>query len=314
LELFRRQLTSPPTPPQPVLLRRTPSGASGAAAAELPTSLTDIGVEVAGIRLSWQDAHAYCAVEQFAAVAKTLCGFPSFFAAPLLRRIRHQYGAKVAVGFGIDDVVADPEWRRLSAAEEASQAAAMGGTGGKASARRAEESKHSGSTAAIDLVVRRTISVDLSAERAPAPEDLADRDVSGQISLPAFLTYWRAEMEPFDACDRFLRLVSKRSGGVNSSNAGGSSGGRFIEAPDFMPFMEEVRAYVRAVCQWLLRGGFKSPRVPVLDSCCSCSPFILAWLSLSRRPSFRRSMLAQSLHASSTSSTRPLAAPLMDVS
>ena len=225
LELFQRQLVTPPPPPPPVLLRRNGAG-------ELPTSFTDVGVEVAGVRLSWQDAHAFCAVEQFAAVAKTLCGFPSFFAAPLLRRIRHQYGAeKVAVGYGVDSVASSPEWRTLTPAEEAAQVAAL--TGGGSAARgpsAGEESKHSGS----DFVVRRSIVLNLGPERPSAPEDLADRDVSTHVSLPAFLTYWRAEMEPYDACDRFLRLVSKRSG------ASARGVGRVMESADFMPFMEEL--------------------------------------------------------------------------
>lgn len=221
LELFQRQLVAPPPPP-PVLLRRNVAG-------ELPTSFTDVGVEVAGVRLSWQDAHSYCAVEQFAAVAKTLCGFPSFFAAPLLRRIRHQYGAdKVAVGYGIDAVAASPEWRVLTAAEDASQAAAFSGSATRGGPPGGEESKHGGA----DFVVRRTIAVAIGPERPPAPEDLADRDVSTHISLPAFLTYWRAEMEPYDPCDRFLRLVSKR-GGARGNN-------RVMESADFMPFMEEL--------------------------------------------------------------------------
>lgn len=243
LELFQRQLVSPPPPPPPVLLRRNGAG-------ELPTSFTDVGVEVAGVRLSWQDAHAFCAVEQFAAVAKTLCGFPSFFAAPLLRRIRHQYGAeKVAVGYGVDSVALSPEWRTLTPAEEAAQVAAL--TGGGSAARgpsAGEESKHSGS----DFVVRRSIALSFGPERTPVPEDLADRDVSTHVSLPAFLAYWRAEMEPYDACDRFLRLVSKRSG------AAARGVGRVMESADFMPFMEELLVWAGEV------GGKEVPlAVPI---------------------------------------------------
>jgi serine/threonine-protein phosphatase 2A regulatory subunit B'' len=47
---------------------------------------------VVGVTLSQVDASLGLPVEQFAAVAKTLCGFPSFFAAPLFRRIRKVYG------------------------------------------------------------------------------------------------------------------------------------------------------------------------------------------------------------------------------
>ena len=47
-------------------------------------------------QVSKRDAQLGLPVEQFAAVAKTLCGFPSFFAAPLFRRIRVMFDPKYA--------------------------------------------------------------------------------------------------------------------------------------------------------------------------------------------------------------------------
>jgi hypothetical protein len=45
-------------------------------------------VDICGVSVSKRDLATGLPVEQFAAVAKTLCGFPSFFAAPLFRRVR----------------------------------------------------------------------------------------------------------------------------------------------------------------------------------------------------------------------------------
>jgi len=56
------------------------------------------------------------------------------------------------------------------------------------------------------------------------------RDTTGIIPLPAFLHYWKSEIEPFDACDRFLRLVKRRAAPA-------------IESADFMPYMEELLAF-----------------------------------------------------------------------
>lgn len=52
----------------------------------------DLKVDVCGVQLSWEDAHLAVSVDQFAAATKPLCGFPSFFAGPLFRRIRLKYG------------------------------------------------------------------------------------------------------------------------------------------------------------------------------------------------------------------------------
>lgn len=48
----------------------------------------------AGVTVLTSDANIALRVEQFPAVAKTLCGFPSFFAAPLFRRVKKLYMAE----------------------------------------------------------------------------------------------------------------------------------------------------------------------------------------------------------------------------
>ena len=47
-----------------------------------------VGMSFLGVQLAAADAERSLRIEQFAAVAKTLCGLPSFAAAPLFRRIR----------------------------------------------------------------------------------------------------------------------------------------------------------------------------------------------------------------------------------
>ena len=51
----------------------------------------DSTVKICDVEVLAKDAESGLPVEQFAAVAKTLCGFPSFFAAPLFRRVRRLY-------------------------------------------------------------------------------------------------------------------------------------------------------------------------------------------------------------------------------
>ncbi|RYG43172.1 hypothetical protein EON68_00805, partial [archaeon] len=86
VELFTRHSTTHAPPVPPSVASRTQSGRCG--------------VRVAGVTLTWEEAHAGLPVEHFAAVAKTLCGFPSFFAAPLFRRVQQQFKAAHGGGRG----------------------------------------------------------------------------------------------------------------------------------------------------------------------------------------------------------------------
>lgn len=53
--------------------------------------IVNVQVRVAGCSVSWEDAHRAVSVDHFAAVTKPICGFPSFFAAPLFRRLKSTY-------------------------------------------------------------------------------------------------------------------------------------------------------------------------------------------------------------------------------
>lgn len=85
IEVWRA--TSAGRPAESTPEKQTPpvSASSGAARAPTPPA----GYEwCEGVCVKTADIDVGLRVEQFAAVAKTLCGFPSFFAAPLFRRIR----------------------------------------------------------------------------------------------------------------------------------------------------------------------------------------------------------------------------------
>ena len=77
----------------------------------------------------------------------------------------------------------------------------------------------------------RVITIPLSFPEAPPSQDnVNDRDTTGYISLPVFLEFWRLEIEPWDAHERFFRLIKRRAGTA-------------IEAQDFMSYLEELLAY-----------------------------------------------------------------------
>jgi len=158
--------------------KQTPPVAKSAGGARAPTP--PAGYEwCEGVCVKTADMDIGLRVEQFAAVAKTLCGFPSFFAAPLFRRIRKLFP---------DESKAD------SASKEAE---------GKSESKGASESK---------------------GDRPYGDED------EGEIKLRTFFKFWRTEMQPYDHCDRFFRLVKQ-------------VGAPGIVKSDFLPFMEELLAF-----------------------------------------------------------------------
>jgi Ca2+-binding EF-hand superfamily protein len=191
-------------------------------------------VSVAGVQLSWSDSHLGLAVEQFAAVAKTLCNFPSFFAAPLFRRVRHQF-AGASNNHGVPSS-ADPAFRVV-----ASERSDLPKKDNNASS----SARKDDPTAAVSVAVN----FDLH-ETTFTSEETLDRDTSGLVSLPSFLAFWRKEMEPYDNTDRFFRLVKKRGTIVNRSAGTQAAGAtqrvheiNVIEPADFMPFLEELLAF-----------------------------------------------------------------------
>lgn len=172
-----------------------------------PIPPSEAPVTIAGVSILPTEARVGLPVEQFAAVAKTLCGFPSFFAAPLFRRIRHAFGKARFL---------DSDMPRAGApAAPASYPLKPG---------RAE------------LPTKATAD-----ETAPVEGEGADRDTTGTVSLYQFLRYWRAEMEPYDHFDRFLRLVSQR--GPAQLPTGRKLKVRALVPGDFMPLLEELLAF-----------------------------------------------------------------------
>ncbi len=85
---------------QPVILdiwrRHVVDGSGESAGQSASATVAADLIDVCGVKVSRREAALGLPVEQFAAVAKTLCGFPSFFAAPLFRRIRVLFDAKYA--------------------------------------------------------------------------------------------------------------------------------------------------------------------------------------------------------------------------
>lgn len=195
-----------PTPaasPQDMILSVWRQGAM--AHAPRPGSPT---VTVAGVKLARADAELALPVEQFAAVAKTLCNFPSFFAAPLFRRVLAQFR-----GCRLSD--SEPPRRPATAVRTRDNGRPVHGSGGIVSC---AEPRSQDET---DI---------------PAPgSDVDHTDAAGVVPLYMFLRYWRSEMEPFDRTDRFFRLVAKRCA-VHQDR-------RAIVPSDFTPLLEELLAF-----------------------------------------------------------------------
>ena len=108
------------------------------------------------------------ALSDFPAVAKELCSLPSFFGAPLFRRI------KVLLerwGFVEDEPAAEAR----SEADE------------------------------FDSEAKNT---EAGPEGSGDDDDEEDEE-EGRISKAAFCLWWKREVEPFDACDRFFRLAKQ---------------------------------------------------------------------------------------------------------
>ena len=297
LDFFRRFNTAPPSPPQPPLWQRPAAAATseaalsaapangshattrrrplqlaaGGAAVEPPLVPAPVGSTLRvtvkssapfpgldSVSLTWADAHLGLPVEQFAALGKGVCGLPSFFAAPLFRRVRAQFGGvpqRDGTPYGTPSVAglkADP----LIVAHRASAAVAEAGAPASSAAAAAlagktlpapQRTTSEGGFSATAAVADAGTSTDLEAvltlhipEHRPDPSAAAasdevdprfpPRNLSGVIALPVFLAYWAAEMAPFDAAERFFRLAKRR-------------GAPAIVPTDFMPFIEELLAF-----------------------------------------------------------------------
>lgn len=202
--------------------------------------------QVAGVELSSVDADLGLPVEQFAAVAKTLCGFPSFFAAPLFRRIRNLFGrASKGPAPGMDAAAAA---KAQAAARKAQQTSATSSSSGSSAGLPGAGLVGRAPFAASPSLGCPVSHVDVVAGDTTAPDDSAARDIPAQgydaetrgvIRLRTFLRFWRTEVEPMDQFGRFFNLVAQRQ----PATEGPHRGRRVIVAGDFMPFLEELLAF-----------------------------------------------------------------------
>jgi len=204
---------------------------------------------VAGLELSTVDASLGLPVEQFAAVAKTLCGFPSFFAAPLFRRVRRLFG-RVSTGPAVGMVPAhEASGSRAgmdaSESKDADTPTASSGAAASAAAATAGPYRPYASSPSMGCP---TSTVDVLSGDASATDDSAEADIpaagydaesSGVIRLRTFLRFWRTEVEPLDPAGRFFNLVAQRE----PIEAGPYRGRRAIVTGDFMPYLEELLAF-----------------------------------------------------------------------
>lgn len=96
VEVFRAAKAGRPAeladPPKALIRPVAAADRSGPAEQVEASREADDVEEVEGVHLLKADLAIALRVDQFPAVAKTLCGFPSFFAAPLFRRIKKLYG------------------------------------------------------------------------------------------------------------------------------------------------------------------------------------------------------------------------------
>ena len=232
LELFRRNNTVP--------------------AVRSPAANTNVRIPEIDVTLSWEDAHLGVPVESFAAVSKNLCGFPSFFAAPLFRRIRQQFapahkvtaqGELMSPPLGYTGNLAgmipntDGKSPTAAGASTTARGRSAGANNtttdhrGSSRSRSRSQNRREGGDNTNSSSSSPGAVVELSViETRAAHDSTVSRDTTGVIALPLFLAYWKAEMERYDNVDRFFRLIKKRAG-------------RAIEPLDFMPFMEELLAF-----------------------------------------------------------------------
>jgi len=228
------------------------------------TSTTPSFSQCPPVRITWEQAQLSLSVEHFAAVTKPIIGFPSFFAAPLFRRIKQQ--------FPVTKIDVPQTWASeiSSLTSAAVQHSAFANASAAAAATVAQEPSRSNSTskggAKIASVPIPSLSLagtavkgvggkmplppqppplpppsekiihfisspmDFSSSPSLAAALVSDRDTSGVITLPQFLAWWQTEVEPFDPVTRFFRLLKQPTATV-------------IQPPDFQPFMEELLSF-----------------------------------------------------------------------
>lgn len=186
---------------------------------------------VCGVTIKRSDADIALRVDQFPAVAKTLCGFPSFFAAPLFRRIKKLYGLQDSGSPEEADEAGSGSKEGKPGDGKQGEGAAAGGDGGKA--------KASGDDSDSDTDEDKGASWGgcLPMHAARVDSQLACVCVraslcrgAGQVPLRVFLKYWQDEMRDYDHVDRFFRLTKQPDS-------------PHIVKSDLLPLMEELLAF-----------------------------------------------------------------------
>lgn len=246
--------------------RRPSTGSTGSAKdtdTEERTAVNNIKVFVntSNVNVAWDDAHTAVSLDSFATITKQLCGFPSFFAAPLFRRIKAMYGgnennqglpivssewiteatnayttyqASLPPSTAEDTPVTTPNPTNTGTTSSTTRAASNGR--GRASS--LTNSNNTSKTAATPTpaptptvpAFERTLTYTVNLNTY-SNEEVKNRDTTGVVTLPQFLAFWRNELEPYDSVERFYRLIKQRN------NKDG------IQATDFMPYLEELLEY-----------------------------------------------------------------------
>lgn len=145
------------------------------------------------------DSRRHLPVESFVRITKEVCQLPTFFNGPLYQRILEGWGGGT------------------SAAEEDEAAAAHGESISPISTL---DSEGNDPAPSVDETGR-GLTVDTGVAPPPRPHGPT------AVTYGMFRRYWKSEMEPYDAPERFFRLVKK-------------PGADYIAREDFLPYVKEL--------------------------------------------------------------------------
>jgi Ca2+-binding EF-hand superfamily protein len=194
---------------------------------------SDEEVTVAGVQVRRGDLELRLSVDNFAAVAKTVCGFPSYFASPLFLRLRKQFGdGRREAGFGPSRTW-DGTWHCDDPGIVPPKESDGGDSDGMAK----------------DSILYHT---------------------RGHLALEVLLHYWRESMEGADDVTRFYELVAQPgSDGIVPKDfhpfleelLAYHPGLAFLEStPEFQEkYARTVLARIMAVCDPLATGKIALP-------------------------------------------------------
>jgi hypothetical protein len=208
--------------------------------------------------VAWEDAALCIPHESFAAVTKggpgqeLLMGYPSYFSAPLFRRIKRAFPAPSPTPPEAWALEADKLCKEATAlaAYHTALAASAGGEGVAARSGSAGRGGIKGQppqpalsisgsgigkklppapTFVLPAASVRCLAVGVPAA-APCQGAASDRDNSGSVTLLQVMAWWLTEVEPYDEKERFFRLLR-----CPRANA--------ITPADLAPFMTELLTF-----------------------------------------------------------------------